>query len=107
MYQLTFFVFIVAQVFYTDDLYGKKHVLYTCLLKHKLCLCVAGKYCLPRLQFLLNFNAVCFWTFQLLKHRMAHLKTEIAVGRAFVDSCIERQQDKTLDTATASMAKAW
>ncbi|XP_065193864.1 long-chain specific acyl-CoA dehydrogenase, mitochondrial-like [Sycon ciliatum] len=44
---------------------------------------------------------------QLIRHRMAKLKTDIAVGRAFVDSCIERHGEQCLDTATASMAKAW
>ncbi|XP_065193832.1 long-chain specific acyl-CoA dehydrogenase, mitochondrial-like [Sycon ciliatum] len=44
---------------------------------------------------------------QLIKHRMAKMKTEISVGRAFIDSCIERHDVHELDSATASMAKSW
>jgi long-chain-acyl-CoA dehydrogenase len=44
---------------------------------------------------------------QTIQHKLAELKTEISVGRAFVDRCIEMTCNKTLDTATASMAKYW
>jgi len=44
---------------------------------------------------------------QLLRHRLAHVKTELVVGRTFVDNCLELHKDGRLDTATASMAKAW
>lgn len=34
-------------------------------------------------------------------------RTEICIGRTFVDRCIELLNEKKLDTATASMAKYW
>jgi long-chain-acyl-CoA dehydrogenase len=59
---------------------------------------------------------------QLLRHRMAEMKTEIVVGRSFLDSCLLLHAEGRLvsslvsfllfllslwqDTATASMAKA-
>jgi long-chain-acyl-CoA dehydrogenase len=58
---------------------------------------------------------------QLLRHRMAKIKTEIVVGRSFLDSCLLLHAEGRLvsslgsflllsslwqDTATASMAKA-
>jgi long-chain-acyl-CoA dehydrogenase len=61
---------------------------------------------------------------QLLRHRMAKMKTEIVVGRSFLDSCLLLHSEGRLvssflffsfpllssffsqDTATASMAKA-
>ena len=45
--------------------------------------------------------------FQTIKHRLAELATEIKVGRAFVDRCVQDMLLGTLDTATASMAKLW
>lgn len=42
-----------------------------------------------------------------MQHKLAELKTEICVGRAFVDNCIELHAEKRLDPATASMAKLW
>lgn len=45
--------------------------------------------------------------FQTVRHRLAELATEIQVGRAFVDRCLEAMLKGTLDTATASMAKLW
>lgn len=44
---------------------------------------------------------------QTVKHKMASLKTEICVGRTFVDKCIDLHKNGKLDTATASMAKYW
>ncbi|XP_037336128.2 long-chain specific acyl-CoA dehydrogenase, mitochondrial [Pungitius pungitius] len=44
---------------------------------------------------------------QTVQHTLAELKTEICVGRAFVDNCILLHAEKRLDTATASMAKYW
>eukprot|EP00604_Paraphysomonas_vestita_P001806 CAMPEP_0174821294 /NCGR_PEP_ID=MMETSP1107-20130205/6194_1 /TAXON_ID=36770 /ORGANISM="Paraphysomonas vestita, Strain GFlagA" /LENGTH=221 /DNA_ID=CAMNT_0016038155 /DNA_START=521 /DNA_END=1183 /DNA_ORIENTATION=- len=44
---------------------------------------------------------------QTVKHRLAEMKTEICIGRTFVDRCIELLNEKKLDTATASMAKYW
>ncbi len=45
--------------------------------------------------------------FQNTRFKLAEVATQIAVGRAFVDSCVERLVAGTLDTATASMAKLW
>ncbi|XP_068612712.1 long-chain specific acyl-CoA dehydrogenase, mitochondrial [Brachionichthys hirsutus] len=44
---------------------------------------------------------------QTVQHKMAELKTEICVGRAFVDSCLQLHAERRLDAATASMAKFW
>uniref|UniRef100_A0A8C2XQ26 Long-chain specific acyl-CoA dehydrogenase, mitochondrial n=1 Tax=Cyclopterus lumpus TaxID=8103 RepID=A0A8C2XQ26_CYCLU len=44
---------------------------------------------------------------QTVQHKLAELKTEICVGRAFVDNCLLLHAEKRLDTATASMAKYW
>lgn len=44
---------------------------------------------------------------QVLAHKMAELKTEITIGRVFMDHCIELLAQKRLDTDTASMAKYW
>jgi acyl-CoA dehydrogenase len=44
---------------------------------------------------------------QTIRHRLAELATEAAVGRAFLDECIVKHLDGALDTATASMAKYW
>ena len=45
--------------------------------------------------------------FQTTKHKMAEMKTELAVGRAFVDQCIELHCDRKLSSSAASMAKYW
>ena len=45
--------------------------------------------------------------FQSVRFKLAELKTEVQVGRVFVDRCIESVLKKELDTATASMAKLW
>lgn len=45
--------------------------------------------------------------FQTIKHKMAEMKTELAVGRTFADRCLELHKHKKLDTQTASMAKYW
>ncbi|KAG7280347.1 hypothetical protein CRUP_024139 [Coryphaenoides rupestris] len=42
-----------------------------------------------------------------LQHKLAELKTEICVGRAFLDSCLQLHAAKRLDSSTASMAKCW
>ena len=44
---------------------------------------------------------------QVIQHKMAELKTEIAVGRTFTDRCIELHAEGRLDNAMASMAKYW
>jgi long-chain-acyl-CoA dehydrogenase len=40
-------------------------------------------------------------------HKLAEMKTEVCVGRAFVDQCIALHAAHKLDSATASMAKYW
>nr|XP_048725533.1 long-chain specific acyl-CoA dehydrogenase, mitochondrial isoform X2 [Caretta caretta] len=44
---------------------------------------------------------------QTVQHKLAELKTQICVGRAFVDSCLQLHEEKRLDSSTASMAKYW
>uniref|UniRef100_A0AAQ5XN22 Long-chain-acyl-CoA dehydrogenase n=1 Tax=Amphiprion ocellaris TaxID=80972 RepID=A0AAQ5XN22_AMPOC len=44
---------------------------------------------------------------QTVQHKLAELKTEICVGRAFVDNCLQLHAEKRLDSSTASMAKFW
>lgn len=44
---------------------------------------------------------------QTIQHKLADLKTEICVSRAFVDQCIDLQNGNRLDSYTASMAKLW
>ena len=45
--------------------------------------------------------------FQNTRFKLAEAATQIMVGRAFIDRCVERLVAGTLDTATASMAKLW
>ena len=45
--------------------------------------------------------------FQNTRFKLAELKTEIQIGRVFVDRCIELILEDKLDPATASMAKYW
>ena len=45
--------------------------------------------------------------FQNTRFKLAELKTEIQIGRVFVDRCIELILENKLDPATASMAKYW
>lgn len=45
--------------------------------------------------------------FQDIKFKLAEIATEIQVGRAFIDRCVEDLLADRLDTATASMAKLW
>ena len=45
--------------------------------------------------------------FQNTRYKLAEVATQIKVGRAFIDQCVERLVAGTLDTATASMAKLW
>ncbi|XP_039208893.1 long-chain specific acyl-CoA dehydrogenase, mitochondrial isoform X1 [Crotalus tigris] len=44
---------------------------------------------------------------QTVQHKLAELKTQICVGRTFLDNCIDLHSRKCLDSATASMAKYW
>jgi acyl-CoA dehydrogenase len=45
--------------------------------------------------------------FQHTRFKLAELATEVRIARVFLDDCIRRQLEGTLDTATASMAKYW
>jgi len=45
--------------------------------------------------------------FQNTRFKLAELKTEVQIGRVFVDRCIELILEDKLDPATASMAKYW
>ncbi len=45
--------------------------------------------------------------FQNTRFKLAELKTEIQIGRVFVDRCIEMLLEEKLDPVTASMAKYW
>ena len=45
--------------------------------------------------------------FQNTRFKLAEVATQIKVGRAFIDRCVEQLVAGTLDTATASMAKLW
>jgi alkylation response protein AidB-like acyl-CoA dehydrogenase len=45
--------------------------------------------------------------FQTVAHKLAEMKTEIAIGQTFVDRCIELKLAEKLDAETASMAKYW
>jgi acyl-CoA dehydrogenase len=45
--------------------------------------------------------------FQNTQFELAECKTEATIARVFVDHCIERHVVGSLDTTTASMAKAW
>jgi acyl-CoA dehydrogenase len=44
---------------------------------------------------------------QNTRFKLAEIATQITVGRAFIDSCVEKLLAGKLDTATASMAKLW
>ena len=46
-------------------------------------------------------------TFQNSRFKLAEMKTEITIGRVFVDRCIEELNAGTLSTEQASMAKWW
>ena len=45
--------------------------------------------------------------FQNTKFKLAEIASQIKVGRAFIDRCVEDLVAGRLDTATASMAKLW
>jgi acyl-CoA dehydrogenase len=45
--------------------------------------------------------------FQNTRFKLAEVATQIAVGRAFIDRCVEQLLAGALDAATASMAKLW
>jgi len=44
---------------------------------------------------------------QNTRFKLAEIKTQAVVGRAFVDDCVVRMRDGTMDTTTASIAKLW
>jgi acyl-CoA dehydrogenase len=44
---------------------------------------------------------------QNTRFTLAEVKTQVHVARVFIDDCIDRLRDGTLDTVTASMAKYW
>ena len=44
---------------------------------------------------------------QTVQHKLAELKTSIAVCRAFIDQCLELHTNHKLDGSMASMAKYW
>ncbi len=46
-------------------------------------------------------------SFQNTRFKLAEMKTEVQIGRVFVDRCMEQLLTEQLDTATASMAKYW
>ncbi|MCU0445355.1 MAG: acyl-CoA dehydrogenase family protein [Microscillaceae bacterium] len=43
--------------------------------------------------------------FQNTKYKLAELATEVAMGRVFMDKCVELHNEQKCDSATASMAK--
>ncbi|MQR02126.1 acyl-CoA dehydrogenase family protein [Glaciimonas soli] len=45
--------------------------------------------------------------FQTVAHALAEIRTELEMGRVFVDRCLQLLMDGKLDAATASMAKYW
>jgi len=45
--------------------------------------------------------------FQNTRYKLAELRTEIEVGEAFVDRCVDSYKDKSLSTEQASMCKLW
>ena len=44
---------------------------------------------------------------QTIQHKLAEVKTEVAVARAFIDNAMLMYQNGVLDQNTASMAKYW
>ena len=44
---------------------------------------------------------------QTVQHKLAEMKTDCVVGRAFVDQCIQLHSEKKLGSPMASMAKYW
>lgn len=60
----------------------------------------------PLLLFLSSASSVCFQN-KTVQHKLAEMKTNICVGRAFLDNCLQLHSEKRLDSPTASMAKYW
>lgn len=51
------------------------------------------------------FGGSLLKNFQTIRHKLAEIKTETAVARAFYDNCLELHSQGRLDSAQASMAK--
>lgn len=47
------------------------------------------------------------FSLQHVRFELAECATDVRLGQTFVDDCVRRQLDGTLDAATASMAKWW
>lgn len=47
------------------------------------------------------------WDFQNTQFKLAECRAQAAIGRVYVDRCIELQQNGTLDLETAAIAKLW
>ena len=45
--------------------------------------------------------------FQTNRFKLAEMKTEIQIGRVFLDRCLELHLEGKLDVETAAMAKYW
>lgn len=58
------------------------------------------------LLFLSSASSIHFQN-KTVQHKLAEMKTQICVGRAFMDNCLQLHADKRLDSSTASMAKYW
>jgi len=44
---------------------------------------------------------------QVTQHKLAEMKTNICIGRAFADNCLKIHSERGLDSISASMAKYW
>ena len=44
---------------------------------------------------------------QVIRHRLADIKTDLSVGWAFIDQCLAQHVEGKLSTYAASMAKLW
>lgn len=44
---------------------------------------------------------------QTIQHKLAEIKTDVCVGRAFTDNCLKIHHERGLDSESASMAKYW
>eukprot|EP00037_Helgoeca_nana_P014498 m.135211 g.135211 ORF g.135211 m.135211 type:complete len:435 (-) comp22577_c0_seq1:222-1526(-) len=51
------------------------------------------------------FGTTLFKGMQTIRHELAEIKTEVAVGRAFYDNCLMLHNEGRLDSQMASMAK--
>lgn len=44
---------------------------------------------------------------QVIQHQLAEMKTDICIGRAYMDQCLKVHLERGLDSESASMAKWW